>query len=82
MKTWGSGGIALPFLTSLLDGGEWLASRLGCYAPGKISASTDSIGGWSCPRAGLDTVETRKILFCWQLNLGHPAYSLLLYHLS
>jgi hypothetical protein len=36
MKTWGSGGIALPFLTSGLDGGEWSASRSGCFTPGEI----------------------------------------------
>jgi hypothetical protein len=28
---WGSGCIAPPFLTSALDGGEWLASRLGSF---------------------------------------------------
>jgi hypothetical protein len=28
---WGSGGIAPPFLTSALDGGEWSASRSGRF---------------------------------------------------
>jgi hypothetical protein len=32
---WGSGGIAPPFLTSTLDGGEWSASRPGRFAAGK-----------------------------------------------
>jgi hypothetical protein len=32
----GNGGIAPPFLTSVLDGGEWSASRLGRFTPGKI----------------------------------------------
>jgi hypothetical protein len=36
MKTYGeSGGINSPFLTSALDGGEWLASRPGRFTPGK-----------------------------------------------
>jgi hypothetical protein len=30
---WVSGGLALPFLTSALDGGEWLASRPCRYTP-------------------------------------------------
>jgi hypothetical protein len=32
---WGSGGTAPTFLTSALDGGEWLASRPGSFASGK-----------------------------------------------
>jgi hypothetical protein len=32
-RIWGSGGIAPPFLTSALDGGEWSASRPGRYTP-------------------------------------------------
>jgi hypothetical protein len=31
MKTWWYGGIAPPFLTPALNGGEWLASRHGLY---------------------------------------------------
>jgi hypothetical protein len=31
---WGSGGIASPFLTSAVDGGEWSASRPGRFTPG------------------------------------------------
>jgi hypothetical protein len=53
MKTYGgSGGIAQPFLTSALDGSEWLALRLGRFTPGALW-----IGGWVGPRAGLDSVE-------------------------
>jgi hypothetical protein len=33
MKTWGSGGIAPPFFTSVLDGGEWSASQPGRFTP-------------------------------------------------
>jgi hypothetical protein len=36
MKTyWGSGGIAPRILTLTLDGGEWSASRSGCFNPGE-----------------------------------------------
>jgi hypothetical protein len=35
--TWRSGGIASPFLTSVLDEGERSASRLGHFTPGKIA---------------------------------------------
>jgi hypothetical protein len=50
----GSGGIALPFLTSALDGGEWLALRLGYFTP---RSGTYWIGGLVGPTAGLDVVE-------------------------
>jgi hypothetical protein len=43
MKTWGSGGIAPPFLTSALDGDEWSASR-----PGRFTLRGN------CPRYPLD----------------------------
>jgi hypothetical protein len=33
----GSGGIAPPFLTSALDGGEWSGLRLSLFTPGKES---------------------------------------------
>jgi hypothetical protein len=45
------------FLTSSLAGGEWSASRTGCFTHG-----TRWIGGWVGPRAGLDDVEKRKFL--------------------
>jgi hypothetical protein len=32
---WGSGGIAPPFLTPTLDGGEGSASHTSCFIPGK-----------------------------------------------
>jgi hypothetical protein len=54
---WGSGGIAPPFLTSALDGGQLSASRLGCFSPGEIAPGTHWIGGWVGPRAGLIYVE-------------------------
>jgi hypothetical protein len=55
-NTRGSGGMAPPFLTLALDGGKWPASRPGCISP-----STYWIGGWVGPRAGLNTIEKRKM---------------------
>jgi hypothetical protein len=59
MKTWGSGGIAPPFLTSALDGGDWSASRLGRFTRG-----VHRIGGLVGPRTSLNAVEKRNILAC------------------
>jgi hypothetical protein len=70
MKTWGSGGIAPPFLTSALDGGEWSASRPCRFTPG-----THWIGGWVSPRIGLDGEEKRIIEHCRESNPGRPARS-------
>jgi hypothetical protein len=41
---WGSGGIAPPFLTRALDGGEWSASRPCHFTPGE-RAPLDTLGG-------------------------------------
>jgi hypothetical protein len=43
----GSGGVA-P-----LDGGEWSASRPGCFPPRESAPGTHLIGGWVGPRASL-----------------------------
>jgi hypothetical protein len=59
MKIYGSGGIALPFLTSALDGGVWSASRRGRCTAGERARSTQWIGDWVGPRAGLDAVDKR-----------------------
>jgi hypothetical protein len=65
---WESGGTALPFLTLVLDGGEWSASRSGHFTP-----STRWSGGWAGSRASLDTVESgEKILPHRELNPGRP----------
>jgi hypothetical protein len=72
---WGSGGIALPFLTSALDGGEWSASRPCRFNPGERASGTHWIGGWVGPRVRLDAVEKRKILHCRESNPGRPARS-------
>jgi hypothetical protein len=56
---WGSGGIAPPVLTSALDRGEWLVSRVGRYIPGK-DPGTHWTEGWVGPRSGLDVTAKRK----------------------
>jgi hypothetical protein len=54
MKTWESGGIAPPFLTSALGGGEWSASRPGRMAPqgNHLWYPSDSRLGGSHGRSG------------------------------
>jgi hypothetical protein len=53
MKTYGgSGGIAPPFLTLALDGGEWSASCPSLTA-GETAPGTHCKGGWVGPRASL-----------------------------
>jgi hypothetical protein len=47
--------------TSALDGGEWLASRLGRFTPRERAPGTHWTGGWVEPRAVLDAVVKRKI---------------------
>jgi hypothetical protein len=79
MMTWGGGGIAPPFLTSALDGGECLALRPGRFTPG-----THWIGGWVGPITGLDDVEKIKFLTLPGLELrplGRPDRSQSLYRL-
>jgi hypothetical protein len=41
----GSAGIATPFLTLALDGGEWSISRLCRFIPGERAPGTHFIGG-------------------------------------
>jgi hypothetical protein len=58
----GYGGIAPPFLTSALDGGEWSASSLGRFTPKEIAVGIHWIRGRVGPRTGLDAVKKRKTL--------------------
>jgi hypothetical protein len=59
----GNGGIAAPFLTSALDGDEWLASRPGRLIPCERTPDTHRIGGRVGPRAGQNAC-VEKILSC------------------
>jgi hypothetical protein len=47
------------FMTSEL-GGEWSASRPGCFTPWERAPGTHRTGGWVGPRASLDAVMKRK----------------------
>jgi hypothetical protein len=55
-------GIVPPFMTSVLDGGEWPLSSPSPFTPGKTIPGTHWIGGWVHLRARLDFMEARKIL--------------------
>jgi hypothetical protein len=58
----GSGGIAIPFLTSALDGSEWPASRHGRFTAGEKAPGTYWIEGWVGPRAGLaGTIQSSRL---------------------
>jgi hypothetical protein len=48
-------------LTSVLDGGEWSASRSSRFTSKERAPGTHWIGGWVGPRAVLDAVVKRKI---------------------
>jgi hypothetical protein len=66
------------FLTSVLVGGEWSASRPCLFTPEERAPDTHWIKGWVGPRAGLDEVEKRKFLTLPGLELrplGFPARS-------
>jgi hypothetical protein len=72
------------FMTSALAGGEWSASRQGRFTTEERAPSSQWIGGWVGPSAGLDEVKRRKILLIPGLeirHLGRPAHSQSLYRL-
>jgi hypothetical protein len=46
-----------PYLTSVLDGGEWSASRPYRSTPEESAPGTPWTGGWVGLRADLDAVE-------------------------
>jgi len=50
------------FLTSVLDGGEWLVSRPGRFTPWVKAPGSEWAGGWMGLTAGLDAKAKRKIL--------------------
>jgi hypothetical protein len=51
------------FKTSVLVGGEWSASPPGRFTPRERGLCIHWIGDWVGPRAGLDDVERKKILY-------------------
>jgi hypothetical protein len=56
-------------LTLALVGGEWSTFRPGHITIGEIALDTHLIGGWVCPRSGLDNMEKKKILTLLGLEL-------------
>jgi hypothetical protein len=59
MKTYGGVDVQSHiFLTLTLVGGEFSASRPGCFTPRERAPDPHWIGGWVGPRAGLD--DTKK----------------------
>jgi hypothetical protein len=86
MKAYGGMDVYIhAFLNSALAGGEWSASRPGCFTSGERTPDTHWIGGWVDPRAGLDDMEERTFLTLPGLELrplGRPARSQTLYRLA
>jgi hypothetical protein len=63
MKTYGGADVQIHvFLTSVLVGGEWLASRPGRFNPRKEPPATHWIGGWMGNKADMDDVKKWKLL--------------------
>jgi len=52
--------ITLIFTTAL-DGGQWLASRIGRFTPKERALVTHWVGGWMGPRTVLDA-EVKRII--------------------
>jgi hypothetical protein len=55
-RYWGGGGVDVyihVFFTSALVGGEWPASRPGCFNPGERAPPRD----WVFPRADLEDMK-------------------------
>jgi hypothetical protein len=57
-----SGNISPSFLTSSLDGGEWLALQPRRFAPGDRALNTLWIRGWVNSEASVNVMEERKSL--------------------
>jgi hypothetical protein len=66
---------SFTILTSLLVGGEGLATSPGRFTPGEFAPGTLWIEGWVAPRAGLDSVERRTISVCLESNPARRACS-------
>jgi hypothetical protein len=70
MKAYGRVDVEIhSFLTYVLLGGKWSASRPCRFTPGERVRGTHFIGGWVCPRTGLGDVEKRKFLALTGLEL-------------
>jgi hypothetical protein len=74
---WEIRGIAPPFLTSELDGGEWSASRSGRFPDEERAPGTKWIGNCVGPRAGLDAVGKKISLMPSPLLTELPQHFLI-----
>jgi hypothetical protein len=74
---WGVEAQLHAILASELDGGDWSASRPDRFTPRKRAPGTHWIGGWVCPRVGLDAVFPAP---AGSRTPDHPARSPALYH--
>jgi hypothetical protein len=73
MQTWGSGGIAPPFVTSALVGAEWLASHHDRITPGEIAPGAHLVEGCVGPTTGVDAEEGARICTaCRESKPGYP----------
>jgi hypothetical protein len=73
---WGTGGITPQFLTSALDGGEWLALRPGRFNPGERVPGTHGTGGWWVPEPVWTLWSTVKSFCLFHESIpGRPARS-------
>jgi hypothetical protein len=66
----GNGGIAPPFFTLALEGGEWSASR---PTSGERAPGTHWIGDWVDSIAGVDVVGRENSCQSWDSKHGRPA---------
>jgi hypothetical protein len=78
---WGSGGLAQPFLTSALDGREWLVSRLCRFTPGERPPWYPLDRRLSEPQSRSGCGGEDKTLRCRKSKLGRPVRSQSLYRL-
>jgi hypothetical protein len=78
MKT--SGGMAAPFLTSALDGGEWLATCFSRFSPGERALTPDRRLGGPQRRSG--RCEEKNLLPLPGIQPRSPARIQSLYRLS
>jgi hypothetical protein len=61
-----------PYLST--RGGEWSASSPDRFIPGEIFSGSHLLRGWVGPRASLNTVANRKILYpCRESKWNHPS---------
>jgi hypothetical protein len=74
VKTYGGVDVNIHvFMPSALGRGEWSVSRRGRFTPRERTPGTHWIGGWVCPRAGLNAVKRRIFCPCWESNPNSSA---------